>query len=88
VNPGSGGVIQRRARRGQRADLAFAASASSARCTLRWLAPSASAKAELDQASPSARKGQHRCMFSPPPAAPARDDRRATRLQHEAARWR
>jgi hypothetical protein len=34
--------------------LPAAASASSARCTVRWLAPSASANAELDHASPSA----------------------------------
>ena len=33
-----------------------AASASRARCTVRWLAPSASARAELDHDSPSARK--------------------------------
>src|SRR5467141_5154592 len=33
-----------------------APSAGEARCTVRWLAPSASAKAELDHDSPSARK--------------------------------
>ena len=57
VNPGNGGVIQRRARpRPQDCTLPAAASDSSARCTVRWLDPSASARAELDQHSPSARK--------------------------------
>ena len=57
MNPGRGGVIQRRARASPN-DCTFpsAASESSARCTVRWLVPSASAKAELDQDSPSTRK--------------------------------
>ena len=50
-------VIQRRARpRPNDCTLPAAASASSARCTVRWLTPSASARAELDHDSPSARK--------------------------------
>src|SRR5213083_2668882 len=57
VNPGTGGVIQRRARpRPNDCTLPAAASESNARCTVRWLAPSASARAELDHDSPSARK--------------------------------
>ncbi len=57
VNPGTGGVIQRRARpRPNDCILPAAASESRARWTVRWLAPSASANAELDQDSPSARK--------------------------------
>jgi Transketolase, thiamine diphosphate binding domain len=48
VNPGTGGVIQRRARpRPNDCTLPAAASESSARCTVRWLAPSASASVEL-----------------------------------------
>jgi hypothetical protein len=48
VNPGTGGVTQRRARpRPNDCTLPAAASESSARCTVRWLAPSASARAEL-----------------------------------------
>ena len=57
MNPGTGGVIQRRARpRPNDCTLPAAASESSARCTVRWLVPSASARAELDHDSPSARK--------------------------------
>ena len=57
MNPGTGRVIQRRARpRPYDCTLPAAASESSARCTVRWLAPSASARAELDHDSPSARK--------------------------------
>src|SRR5262244_3936497 len=57
VNPGTGGVIQRRARpRPNDCTLPALASKSSARCTVRWPAPSASARAELDHDSPSARK--------------------------------
>ena len=57
LNPGTGGVSQRRARaRPNHCTLPAAASESSARCTVRWLVPSASASAELDQDSPSARK--------------------------------
>ena len=56
-NPGTGGVIQRRARpRPNDCTLPAAASESSARCTVRGLAPSAIASAELDHDSPSARK--------------------------------
>ena len=56
-NPGTGGVIQRRARpRPNDCTLPAAASASSARCTVRGLAPSAIASAELDHDSPSASK--------------------------------
>src|SRR5207344_3097790 len=55
VNPGTGGVIQRRARpRPNDCALPAAARESSARCTVRWLVPSASARAELDHPSPSA----------------------------------
>ena len=55
ANPATGGVSQRRSGRGRAsAPGPAAASASSARCTVRWLDPSASASAELDQASPSA----------------------------------
>jgi len=54
VNPGTGAASQRRARPWPKlCALPPAASESSARCTERWLAPSASASAELDQASPS-----------------------------------
>ena len=57
VSPGMGGVIHRRARaRPNDCTLPAAASDSSARCTVRWLAPSASDRAELDHDSPSARK--------------------------------
>ena len=57
MNPGTGGVIQRRARaRPNDCTLPDSASESSARCTVRWLVPSASARAELDQDSPSAKK--------------------------------
>ena len=55
--PGTGGVIQRRARpRPNHCALAARASCSSARCTVRGPVPSASARAELDHASPSARR--------------------------------
>jgi hypothetical protein len=65
VNPGTGGVIQRRARpRPIDCTLAPAASESSARCTVRWLAPSASANDELDHDSPSARKASTAACFS------------------------
>ena len=57
MNPGTGAVIQRRARpRPKDCTLPAVTSASSARCTVRALAPSASARAELDHDSPSARK--------------------------------
>jgi hypothetical protein len=56
VNPGTGAVIQRRARpRPEDCTLPAIASESRARCTVRALVPSASAKAELDHDSPSAR---------------------------------
>ena len=56
-NPGTGGVIQRRARpRPNDCTLPAAASCSIARCTVRGLAPSAIARAELDHDLPSARK--------------------------------
>jgi hypothetical protein len=49
VNPGTGGVIQRRERaRPNDCTLPSAASESSARWTVRWLVPSVSARAELD----------------------------------------
>ncbi len=66
ANPGSGGVVQRRARRGRR-DCTLPAAAQIVErpaCTLRWLAPSAKAKAELDQDSPSARKASTDACFS------------------------
>src|SRR5579884_3851433 len=57
ANPGTGGVVQRRARpRPNDCTLPAAASESSARCTVRGLTPSASESAELDHDSPSARK--------------------------------
>ena len=57
VKPGMGGDVQRSARPWPNdCTLPSAASESSARCTVRWLAPSASASAELDQDSPSGRK--------------------------------
>ena len=57
MNPGTEGVIQRRARpRPNDWTLPAEASESSARCTVRWLLPSARASAELDHDSPSARK--------------------------------
>src|SRR3954451_10541244 len=56
-NSGSDVVTQRRARpRRSDCTLPEAASVSSARCTVRGLALSAIASAELDQDSPSARK--------------------------------
>ena len=59
VNPGTGGVTQRRARARPK-DCTFpdAASESSALCTVRWLMPSAIARAELDHDSPSERKAR------------------------------
>ena len=52
-----GGVVHRRPRpRPKDWTLPVAASELRALCTLRWLVPSATARAELDQASPSARK--------------------------------
>jgi Bacterial protein of unknown function (DUF899) len=71
VNPGTGGVIQRRARpRPNDCTLPAAASESSARCTVRWLVPSASARAELDHDSPSARKASTAaCSSSTGPAS-------------------
>jgi hypothetical protein len=57
VNTGTGGVIQRCARpRPNDCTLPAAASESSARCGVRRLVPSPSARAELDHDSPSARK--------------------------------
>ena len=55
VNPASGGDSQRcaRARPIERTRPA-ASSSTSARWTVRWLAPRASARAEVDQAAPSA----------------------------------
>ncbi len=56
VNPGIGGVIQRRAlARPNACTFPTAASESSALCTVPWLVPSAIARAELDHDSPSAR---------------------------------
>src|SRR5499433_4026941 len=65
VNPGTGGLIQRRARpRPNDCTLPAAPSESSARYTVRWLVASASARAELDQDSPSARKASTRACSS------------------------
>ena len=65
MKPDTGGVIQRRALpRPNDCTFPAAASESSARCTLRWLAPRASASAELDQDSPSARKANTPACFS------------------------
>src|SRR3989449_6559739 len=55
VNPASGGDSQRRARaRPIERTRPAASSSTSARWTVRWLAPRASARAEVDQAAPSA----------------------------------
>src|SRR5262249_57884527 len=52
VNPGTGGVIQRRARpRPNDRTLPPAASEPNAPCTVRWLLPSASGKAQPDRDS-------------------------------------
>src|SRR5262249_43478145 len=57
VNPGTGALTQRRARPPPYdCTLPADASTSSARCTVRWLAPSASARPEVDHDSPSASK--------------------------------
>ena len=86
MNPGIGGVIQRRARaRPNDCTLPAAASESSARCTVRWLAPSASARAELDHDSPSARKASTAaCSLLDRPRQ--HDDlARAARRKHESS---
>ena len=86
VNPGTGGVIQRRARpRPNDCTLPAAASASSARCTVRWLAPSASASAELDHDSPSARKASTVAVLLLDRPRQHDDLARAARRQREAA---
>ena len=57
VNPVSGGASQRRARVWPTARTRPASSSwASERCTVRWLAPSAIAKAEVVHAVPSANK--------------------------------
>src|SRR6185503_3436461 len=54
VNPANGGDSQRRARaRPIERTRPAASSSTSARCTVRWLAPRARPKAEVDQAAPS-----------------------------------
>src|SRR5688572_8243237 len=54
VNPASGGASQRRARARPMERTRPADSRSAiARCTVRWLAPRASASAEVDHAAPS-----------------------------------
>ena len=91
VNPGTGGVIQRRARaRPNDCTLPASASVSSARCTERWLVPSARARAELDHASPSTRKASTApCSSSSGRARPAPRWNSAARVQnHEGSHSR